>query len=34
MARKLPNEIIRRIASKVLNPLVINKDFREEYPVL
>ncbi len=29
MARKLPDEIIRRIASKVLNPLVINKDFRE-----
>lgn len=25
MERKLPNEIIRRIASKVLNPLVINK---------
>lgn len=24
MERKLPNEIIRRIASKVLNPLVIN----------
>lgn len=29
MGRKLPNEVIRRIASKVLTPLVINKDSRE-----
>lgn len=34
MERKLSNEIIRRIASKVLTPLVINKDFREQYPSL
>ncbi len=34
MERKLSNEIFRRISSKVLTPLVINKDFRGQYPAI